>query len=170
MQSCDRLQLCIYMTTCMHAWGMGKDCMAWPVNNVAEASIYRILVVCPSARPSVCYRRSAEVIWPCYTTGYISDPWVLEARTGQSPWAPALALATGMNSSFLDGLYKTKQQMGDLHIQWPVVRQAVAFVRSHGLSGGSRFWLWLLAFSSHAKSKLTIIRQLIDLAMCSNKY
>ena len=34
-----------------------------------------------------------------------------------------MALATGMNTSFLDGLYKTKQHMGT-YIQWPAVKQA----------------------------------------------
>ena len=75
-------------------------------------------------------------------------------------WAPVWALATGTNTSFLDGLYKTKQQM-ETYIQWPAVRQAAWFVRSRrpsGHHGGSRFWLWLLAHSSIARgatSKLT---------------
>ena len=114
----------------------------------------------PSVHPSVRYGGSAEVIWPHDTRSYISGPRALEGRTRQSLWAPALALATGTNTSFLDGLYKTKQQMGT-YIQWPAVKQAARFMRRHGPSGnhgGSRFWLWLLAFSSLARgvtSKLT---------------
>ena len=66
-----------------------------------------------------------------------------------------MALAIGVNTSFLDGLYKTKQRMGT-YIQWPAIRQAARFVRRYGPSGhhkGSRF------FSG----------QLIDLAMCSHR-
>ena len=40
------------------------------------------------------------------TRGCISGHWATEARTGQSLWPPAVALATGMNTSFLGGLYK----------------------------------------------------------------
>jgi hypothetical protein len=119
--------------------------------------------VCPSVR----HGRSAEVIWPRDTRGYISGPRALEARTRRSLWAPAMALATCTNTSFLGGLYKIKQQMGT-YIQWPAVSQPAW---RHCLSshhGGSRVWNWLLTFSSLARgaaSKLKIFWQLMDGAL-----
>ena len=124
------------------------------------------------------YGRSAEVIWPCGTSGYISGPRALEARTRWSLRAPALALATGTNTSFLDRLYKTKQQVGTyIHWQWSAVRQAAWFMASYypsGHHGGSRFWFTLLTYSSVAKGAIykqanNFFGQLIDLAVCSNR-
>ena len=114
------------------------------------------------------FGRSAEVIWPRDTSGYIPGPGTLEARTRRSLRAPAWVLATGTNTSFLDGLYKTKQQTGT-YIQWSAVRQAAWSVRSRpsGHYRGSRFWLWLLAYSSLAKGDF--FGQLIDLDMCSSR-
>ena len=74
------------------------------------------LCVCPSVTgghimcPSVCNRRSVKMIRPQDTGYYISGCWVLEARTTQSLWAAVMALTMGTNSSFLDSLYKNRQQ------------------------------------------------------------
>ena len=127
---------------------------------VQKLSIDKILVVCLSVCLSVHYGRSAEMIWPRDTRGYIPGPRALQARTRRSLWGPAMALATGTSTSFLYGLYKTKPQMGT-YIQWPAVKQTARFGRRHcpsGHHGGSRFWFWLLAYSSLARgatSKLT---------------
>jgi hypothetical protein len=99
-----------------------------------------------------------KVIWPREKSGYIFGPRALAARTRRSLWVPAMVLATCTNtSSFLDGLYKTKQQMGT-YIQSSAVRQTAWFVRRHSPSGhygGSRFWLWLLAISKLAREAMS---------------
>jgi hypothetical protein len=123
-------------------------------------SLYKILVVCPSVR----YGRSAEMIWHRDKRGYILGPRALQARTRRSLWVPAMALATCTNTSFLDGLYKTKQQTRT-HIQWPAVSQAASLVRRYcpsGHHGGSRFWLWLLAFSSLARAATSKLTTFLD--------
>ena len=118
--------------------------------------------MCPSVCLSVRYGRSAEVIWPRDTGGSISGPQAVQAKTRRSLQVPATVLATCTNTStsFLDGLYITRQQTGT-YIQWPAVNQAALLVRRYcpsGHHGGSRFWLWLLGFSSltrGATSELT---------------
>ena len=78
-------------------------------------SIYtcKILVVCPSVRLSVCLLwKVGRMIWPCDTRGYISGHRALEATTRWALWAPVWALATGTNTSFLDGLYKPSNKWG----------------------------------------------------------
>ena len=60
---------------------------------------------------SICYGRSVETIWLQETGGCISGHWATETRTGQFLWAPAVALDTGMNTSFLDRLYKNQATM-----------------------------------------------------------
>ena len=61
----------------------------------------KFIVVCPS----VSNRRSAEQFDLETKTLYLWL-WAIEARTRQSLWIPVRAAATGMNTSFLDGLYK----------------------------------------------------------------
>ena len=52
--------------------------------------------------------RSVEAIWPRDTRCYISGYLVLEAWSRLSLWMPVMALATGTNTNFLDGLYNNQ--------------------------------------------------------------
>ena len=74
-------------------------------------SYIKIIYSCVSLRPSVTDRESAETIWPRDVRDRISGHWALEARTRWSLWTAIIALATGTNTSFLDGLYKKQATM-----------------------------------------------------------
>ena len=119
----------------------------------------KIIVVYPFVR----YGRSAETIWPWETKigGCISGHWTTEARTGYSLWPPAIALATGTNTSFWMDYTKTRQQW-TLTFGGPQLHVAKEF------DSWEDIVRVIIREVVHFEG-LEFLGQLIDLAMCSNR-
>ena len=81
-----------------------------PAMVISGYHLYKILVVCPLRKvggSDLTPLHKRLYLWPSSITGY-NEAISVSASLG--------TIATGMNTSFLDGLYKTKQQnYGDLH-------------------------------------------------------
>ena len=71
-----------------------------------------IMILYLSVQLSVHYRRSAETISPRDTRYSISGYRLLEARAWRFLCVSVIALATDMNTSVLDGLYKNQATTG----------------------------------------------------------
>ena len=88
------------------------------VTTINHYNIWRFVATCSS----VCHGTSVETIWLRETICCISGHWATEPRTGQSlSTSHGTTVATEMDTSFLDGLYKTREHYEQLpSVAWAV--------------------------------------------------